>query len=162
MAIQLNSSLSYERLELSTIAIGKSECEFELAIYTHHWDDEHENGVRLTSESVLVATESLLNVASRIATVFENNSAPESTIVGEFPLAAKSSFAQLTLVFGPRPDVLDGNKPVVTIHYKLGRCVGQVFFVTDQSCLRQFSKQIRLELSRWLDNIALDRSGSAL
>lgn len=51
---------------------------------------------------------------------------------------------RLDLEFGRRSGLIAAvEKPTVTIRYRIGRSSGELVFVTDQSCLREFADDLR-------------------
>ena len=59
---------------------------------------------------------------------------------GKHQLAAAPDFT-FDWLFGIRSDLISSiDKPVVTIQYKFGKLCGEFALITDQSCLRDFTK----------------------
>ncbi len=50
--------------------------------------------------------------------------------------------------FGPRADTISERHPVCSISFSAGALHGELFFVTDQSCLALFAKELSTELLR--------------
>ena len=62
---------------------------------------------------------------------------------GKHQLAATADFT-FDWLFGRRSDLIASiDKPVVTIQYKLGKLRGEFALITDQSCLRDFTRGLR-------------------
>ena len=62
---------------------------------------------------------------------------------GKHSLAAPD-YGVFDMSFGKRNDLVSAaEKPTVTLHYKFGRLNGEFAFVTDQSCLRDFSNDLQ-------------------
>ncbi|GAB5405027.1 MAG: hypothetical protein Aurels2KO_32580 [Aureliella sp.] len=141
--ITLNSSLSYESIQLTPISVGETHGEFELSINGQHWDGDHEHAIRLASESIFLSCNRLRELASKLHAWLESNDCGRFPFTGESSLADDNANAELNLIFAARPDTISSeDRPVVTLIYRIGRLVGEFSFVTDQSCLRFFADEI--------------------
>ena len=142
--ISLNSNLSYESIQLTPISIGDVYGEFELNLQGQHWDGDHEHAIRLTSESIFLSCDRLRALVERIHAWLESDDAGRISFAGDFPLASNTSTAEFGLTFADRPDTISSDdKPVVTATYRIGRLAGEFSFVTDQSCLANFARDIK-------------------
>jgi hypothetical protein len=48
----------------------------------------------------------------------------------------------LVIRFGPREDVIVGRYPIITVNFAAGGLAGEFHFVTDQSCLDLFARDL--------------------
>ncbi len=136
--ISLNSSLSYESVQLIPVSVGSSNGEFELRINGQHWDGDHEHTIRLISESMLLSCDRLRLLVDNIQTWLESNSS--LAFAGKYPLAVDTANVELDLIFADRTDTISSDeKPVLTATYRIGRLFGEFSFVTDQTCLKLFA-----------------------
>ena len=141
--IELNSNLSDESIKLTPISIGASTSEFELRVEANHWDGDHENSVKLLSESIGLSHEQLETVANKVKNWVHTGQAAGQPFSGEFELADDNANASLQLVFGDDEDIISADdKPVVTVTFVASRFSVQFKFVTDQSCLGIFAQQV--------------------
>ncbi len=56
---------------------------------------------------------------------------------------------RLGVDFGPRRDTVNAGKPVVTVSWQLGSFRGELHYVTDPSCLGEFTEELRAMLAEY-------------
>lgn len=147
MQFELRSNLGDESFTLER-ACGLRAEEPRLVANLHlrgqHWDGDHELPVDLRSEGLQVELRGLergLEFLERWLHL------PLEELVRTRLEGVIDLGRQLKLEFGERPDVISDGHPVVTACFDLGRMTGEVWFVTDQSCVRLFCEAARSTLA---------------
>ena len=107
------------------------------------WDGNHTHPIAFSVEGVWLSLDGLQKFRDHIIgwNSLPPNQMGQSLLNGDFELATLPG-QKVCLSFGPRPDVISGMNPVVSILVNAGPFLGQYHFVTDQSCLGHFAHEL--------------------
>ncbi|MEM6280498.1 MAG: hypothetical protein AAF733_13530 [Verrucomicrobiota bacterium] len=142
---------------------GKSELEIELIPtfdYAHErgwegkvrvsgsfWDGDHDRPVGSEMEGLWIHAETLRMMQKHLKSWISLplSELGNAVLQGEFELA-RIPGQKFLLVFGEREDTINSGHPVVSIELQVGSSHQvKAHFVTDQSCLRLFVEELKLE-----------------
>jgi hypothetical protein len=110
------------------------------------WDGDHSFPIETTIEGVCLRARELHSMMDHIANW---TSRPLDQLIiddlnGDFDLTLRSG-QRVGISFGPRSDTISDRKPVVSIKLGVWHLHAEFHFVTDQSCLAIFARQIFIE-----------------
>ena len=117
--------------------------EVHLRIASTHYDGDHDQPSVVSIEGLWLRLGSIQSLAAAIQRWVDQplEALAGSAFSGHFPLA-RLEHQSLDLRFGPRADTISGSNPVVTASFSAGPLRGDIHFVTDQSCLRNFAADL--------------------
>ena len=124
--------------------------ESSISIRGRHWDGDHSFPFLTSIQGLWLRSEELNKLRERVARWI---ALPLDRLVvddldGEFELACLPG-QRVCVRFGSRRDTIaDDSHPVVSVAYSAGALQGEFHFVTDQSCLSLFCRDLLTELAR--------------
>ena len=136
----LNSNREGECFTLERCSASDTVVVVNLVINAPFWDGDHENDCSITAEMMPLSRSSLVTLRETVASWLRTDVTDAQLLNGAHQLAADEHFV-LDVVFGSRDDTIaPPEKPTVTLRYRIGKLSGQFSFVTDQSCIMNFSR----------------------
>ena len=125
--------------------------EGSMQIRGRHWDGDHSHGIEVAIAGMWLRAEDLREMRSVVARWLARplSELKAELLHGEFQLARLPG-QSVRIRFGSRPDVIEGGHVVVTVAFAAGPLSGEYHFLSDQSCLEPFSREL---------NAALDGTG---
>ena len=111
-----------------------------------HWDGDHEHPISLRVEGVFLSRLELNSMCNRIdawvGQPLEKLAGTEFSAEFRFNVPSQD----ILLEFGNRQDLISAQNQGIAVRITSGRFSSQTSFVTDQSCLRLFSRELRREI----------------
>ena len=144
MIFGLNSNNGSESFTFELRYATELDFVFSFVLDAPYW-----SGCDLDLESTVMSAELALSkdrlseLRFAIEAWLETDVSNADLLNGKHQLAATPDFT-FDWQFGRRPDLIASiDKPVVTIQYRLGKLRGEFAIITDQSCLREFTRGLR-------------------
>ena len=138
-------SLSFDLVCSSTYANAPG-FDAILVLQDVHWDGDHEHPISLRLEGIFMSRGELMRLCNRIDAWVDQplEDLARAEFAGQFRFNVPSQ--DILLKFGKREDLITAQNQAITLRIESGRFSSQTSFVTDQSCLRLFSQELRREM----------------
>lgn len=151
MSATLSSNSGEGQFVIELGASAEYACDhgFESSVHFRgrHWDGDHTFPFSTSIDGVWLRSADLTALRDHIARWTRR---PLDLLTGEdlssdFELAGLPG-QSIRVRFGPRPDTISDLNPVVSITFSAGDLKGEFHFVTDQSCLALFARELSVDL----------------
>lgn len=153
MSATLPSNSGEERFVIEFGAHTEYSCEtgFECSIHIsgRHWDGDHTFPFSTSIEGLWLRLVDLKELEDHLAkwTTLPLDRLLAGNLDKEFELARLPS-QQVRIRFGQRSETISGPNPVVSFSFSAGALRVEFYFVTDQSCLTLFARELSAELAK--------------
>ena len=112
------------------------------------WDGDHDQEYDTRIDSIWLQRAAIENLQTHIQNWISQpiEVMATSELKGRFDMGGVPG-QMLRLEFGPIARIISESKPVVSLSWELDNLTGSCTFVTDPSCLRQFSDEVARQLA---------------
>lgn len=151
-----NSGRAQLVIEIGPPALYACDAGFESSLHLggEHWDGDHSFPFSTTIEGLWLRAADLATLRDHIARWIRQplDRLDAEDLNSAFELARLPG-QSINIRFGPRSDIVSALNPVVSIAFAAGALHGEFHFVTDQSCLALFAKELSDELAASHENV---------